>query len=267
MSEREHHEHERDEQVSAHLDGEATPDEAAAIAAQPELVARADTLAAASAVLREEAVPRVPDHARDAAIRNALDAYDDSRNAPNADRDELARARDRRTSRRLRVVGIAAAVLLAVLAVPVLTRDTGDDASDVATEAGQSAAEEDASTGGDALAADSPEASAAAEDRSPTLYEGPSDIGVVASTDELEQRVRALLGAEPTPSEFDGSAVDVRCSANALELIARGEIVFHGVAQIDSRRVTVLVVADENDRHMVVFDDVTCSTVVNQPLE
>lgn len=161
-----------DEVVSAHLDGEATPDEVARVAAEPELAARAAVLERAIAAVATPVEP-APGDARERAIAAALDAWVAPGSAAPAGAApapviDLAARR----ARRQRVLLSAAAAVVVVLigggAVVQLTR--GGPRQDVTTAAAPSASSTTANL----------EASRDAVVQAPTAAEGTP--GVSATT-------------------------------------------------------------------------------------
>jgi hypothetical protein len=229
--------HDLDELASAHLDGTTTPDEAARIAADPELQARVRALQAARDAVRAP-VPADPDR-REAALAAALAAFD---------QDAIRRPADRRvvphSSRTtLRVLGAAAVVALLALLIPVL--GTGGDDDETAT--GDSA--EDASSGADDAGA---EAGAGLDPTSTTTPAGanPQQLGTYPSIDEL---LRAIEGGEAFSADGGGGATSQPTSAGAscpvpeppatiAEAFAGGRsvLVFLTRADGDVERITVV---------------------------
>jgi hypothetical protein len=131
----------RDELASALLDGEPVDE---ALAADPDVRARAEQLRAVAEAVRAPVRP-APPSARDAAVAAALEVFDTPETEPvPAPAPSPARWWQRRpgpADRRLRLLGAAAAVLLVLAAVPVvasLSRTSDDDtasAPDAETEA------------------------------------------------------------------------------------------------------------------------------------
>lgn len=211
-----------DELASAHLDGLTSEAEEARIANDPELRARVAAMQRVRAALHE---PVPVDHeARERRISAALAAFDEDHHpAPVSD---LAAAAARRSSQRraVRVLGIAAAVVLLVIAVPLLA-GLGDDDSDadMAATSDQSVeqsldSEESAaldSAGGEAessAGADAPAEAPAAQDRDAGDDDGAVDpqrpyssepspasgsvarrLGLLEQVGSLSERVAALL--------------------------------------------------------------------------
>lgn len=210
-----------DELVSAHLDGEASPDDDARVLADPHLRSRRQAFVR----LREELGDlEMPTPARrEANIAAALAVYDELAAAPaggetDATVVDLTAARRRR---RLAVLAAAAAVLVAALGVTALRQGLGGDANeDVATsatatleEADEASAELDfaQAEAGATEAAD--RASPAAEEEAPMAAESvPADQGVGGET--------ALAEGAPAPVPRDlGAVADLDALAAALSAV------------------------------------------------
>src|SRR5690606_33055735 len=126
-----------DELASAVLDGAATPEEAALVAADPALTARVEALRAARDRLRSaEAAPVDPER-REIAIAAALAAFDELERG-DAGREPVvapvplaARRRPGSVPRVWRYVAIAAAIVAGVLVVPLIGGLDGGDEADL----------------------------------------------------------------------------------------------------------------------------------------
>lgn len=118
--------------VSAHLDGEASPAERARMAVEPELQARLEAFRRVAAQVGSP-VEGPTATQRNAAIASALDAADLETTAPVVELDAV-RTRRARSSRWLPIASVAAAVLLVLAALPLLSR-LGSDSSDQASSA------------------------------------------------------------------------------------------------------------------------------------
>ena len=187
-----------DEVVSAYLDGEATPDEAARVESDPALQAR---LGEMRAVVRAVAgpLPPVAADAREALIARVLAAAAEDRPAPVTTPAappakvvdfEAARARRERFRRGIRIASIAAAVA-AILALPVLAGlgDSGDSEGDAAAPTLENFAEEADESGGAA-------AGLAADEAAPVVHAG--DLG--SFDDERELGTELARRAESAPA-------------------------------------------------------------------
>ena len=132
-----------DELASAYIDGEASPAEVARVDADPELQARVAGLRTVAAAVAQPVHPSRAE-VRDAAIAAALAAAParTARTEP-IEVTDLARVRDRRRHGRTRpwALSVAAAVLVALAAIPLLA-GLGDDGDNAATVAGEQLTEQ-----------------------------------------------------------------------------------------------------------------------------
>jgi hypothetical protein len=203
-----------DELVSAHLDGTATPDEAAAVEASAPAMARRAELDAVRARMGEPVTP--PEGARDRALAAALAVYDEQRaaadpaTAPAPTAVSLGDARSARAARRRRrlvpVLGAVAAVALALVAAAGLFARPPADTS------ASSGAASDQTVAGFAPQAESeaPQAPGSGEDGSTPLSNelaAPAragvDLGTIADAAGLR---RAVAGALAPPARAAGPA-------------------------------------------------------------
>lgn len=187
------------EAASAALDGEATPTEAAHLAGCGACQAEVATLRRVQEALAT-APPRVPAVVREAALAAALDAFDEpGATAQGAARttvtghDELAARRGRRLPLGP-LLGVAALVLLAVLAVPLLSGLGGDGGGDDMTAADGDATEE-AEQGATALAAPDAE------------FTDVGDLGVLDPGTDLRSVVDGALAERSMAQTSGGEAV------------------------------------------------------------
>ena len=266
-----------DDLASAHLDGETTSEEAARVAADPEVRSRLEALREVRDGLRASAVDAPIDpRQRDSAIAAALDAVDEEgAAAPDADRPGAPLPLAPRTPRRApagrwRAIGIAAAVALVALAVPLLSRLGSDDAEDLASSGDAATEESTTSVGnesGAALgAAEDSSAYAATADRAP--------LGTFDDVDELAAAVRTQLDqsrlqseAAPAAGGADEPAVASPCAAEAERKAAGGTRSFEGYASLDGVTVVVLVVEqDDGSRTLVLLDAEECTEVTTRAL-
>ncbi|HJR26379.1 MAG TPA: hypothetical protein VJ804_12960 [Acidimicrobiales bacterium] len=189
----------RDELASAHLDGETTPDEAQAIASDPQLSARVAALAATRDAVRTADGP-VDETRREIAIAAALAAFDET----GAEVTPIVGRRRPSAARWLPLVGVAAAVLAVALAIPVLTRD--DDTPDEDLAQGLTTTLAPPAVAEDAFRAAEPNGSSrATEDETRTLaIVETADFGPQADVDALTAAVRARLVAG-SPTTLSGS--------------------------------------------------------------
>jgi len=242
-----------DELASAHLDGLTTPDEAATVAADPDLSSRVDRFAAARELLQSTAPAIDPDR-RTEAIAAALAAFDERQRdlgataaAPAPVIDLAARRRTRRT---LQLVGAAAAVVLAALAIPFVDQlDSGSKrGSDVAAPTSKDlAATEAADAAGAVTTTVAPGASLPA-------------LGSFADLPHLAEAVRTQIGSEG-PAAAQASPTPERATS-CTDDPALMPVAYVAFAELDGRAV-VVVVRDEQDggRSLVVLDRQSCETV------
>ena len=219
--------------VSAVLDGVASPDDVARVAADPRLSARLEQFRAVAEAVRGP-VPLVDPVVRDAHLARARDAFGhagtvgaDTRPvvAPGATTPPppadfaAARAQRARRARPRAILSIAAAVVLVVAAGAFLVRlggssPSGDDA-EVAATAPPAVESDDTSSGAEAFA---PEAEAPASTTPTTVADAPGSaaaggaagsgvdeslpsLGEFSKADDLAARVRGELLLDPTPAD------------------------------------------------------------------
>ena len=256
-----------DELVSAYVDGEATPEEIAAVEANPSLLARARVLRAVAGAVAAAPVVPAPDDARETSIAAALAAA-----VGGAEVTDLAAERARR---RLRVLSIAAAVLVALAIGAGLFAQLGGDRTS-STAAKTSAA-------GSASAASS--SSAETNERAAADQAATADaFGVLATTDlgdfddatALADAARHTLtakttGASPAAPAGAPTAGPVPQGSAAAGGAATGacprpaDVTFDGVARLHGELVTVLVYG-QPDHQVIEVIDATCAVVLSQPL-
>lgn len=262
-----------DELVSAYLDGEA-PEAAARVEADPALRARLAAFRRVGAAVGAPVEVAAAD-ARERAIARALEA---AAGEPVVDLDEArARVRARRRSRWLPVAAVAAAVLLLVAAVPLLSRLNRDSGDDLAATA---AATTSAAGAGDTSSAEGNEvASQEAQER--------RDLGVVDDEAALRRAVEdALVGQEPDavlsasttagatagdasnqPGPADSAAPPAACDDSIAALFPDlGAILLTGAATLRGEPVAVYVyeLADPGDgptRQLLALNPSTCEIV------
>jgi hypothetical protein len=266
---------ERDEVASALVDGEATVEEQALLAADPALAARVEALRAAAARAAAPVAP-VPGPVRESAIRAALAAYDGERRAVATT--ELDAARERRATsagwargRGVRVLSIAAAVLLALVAVPLLLTRGGDDAGNFTASGAATSGADEAADGGDLSPADQPGSSDAG---APDSGEGrsadglaaadPVSLGSAATVDDLVALVAGRL--DGTSTSGAAPEADVRATRCAASVAPDATPVLRAVADLDGRAVEVHVLANGDATEVVVADAATCRVVARRVL-
>lgn len=260
-----------DELASAHLDGHTTPEQAARVGADPDLLARVARLDAVRAAVRATPTQPADDARRDAAVAAALQAFDAAAppvpaTAPASVTPLASRWRARR--RTFQLAGIAAAVALLALAVPLLGRlDDGsdDDASD------EAATVLEGDQGGEGSAADraAPEdATAGADSTTAMAALAPVELGSFQDTDGLAAAVRAQLPAPDLESTASPAAMPyaaVPCAAELAERAPAPRLV--ATATLDGRAVVVVVQDDGASRPVLeVLDSTSCALVAAIPL-
>jgi hypothetical protein len=271
-----------DELVSAVLDGEATPEERARVAADPVLSARlAEFQAVHDAVAQPVAAPDAG--ARERAIAAAKVAV------RHHGEDDVVRPLRRRGPARdvQRFLAVAAAVLLVVAGLGVLARSVGGDDSGNDSAADMAATGEDgddsAGSGGAESAADEDTAGAAVD-----ALRG-ADLGSVDDDAQLERELNAYglprsAGDVETTSSFEPSTVagevlpqaavadgtrgaSEACQVGLVEvdpqlsgLLAQATVTFDGKPAVvylyatPEGRERVVVVGSEDCRTLTVFD-------------
>jgi hypothetical protein len=262
-----------DELASAHLDGHTTPDEAARVDGDPDLSARVARLEAARTAVRAAAVEPVGPARRDAALAAALAAFDAA--APPVPRTAPSNvvpltSRWRATRRTFQLVGIAAAVALLALAVPLLGRlDSGSD-DDQSDEAATALEERDAADGGSAADRATSEDAAAGADSTTTMAALTlPHLGAYANIDELADTVRAQLAGpvDRTPAAEQSTAYSALsgCAAEATARIPAPRLV--ALATLDGRAVVILVRDDDDGGALLeVLDSASCELITTTPL-
>lgn len=270
-----------DELASAHLDGLTTADEDARIAADPDLRRRVAAMQAVRDALREPP-PAVPPSVRDAAIAAAV--------AQAAAADDLRTARARRASRRplgRRALGVAAALVLLALAVPLLVSLDGDDEETANVATGD--ASEAAGDGPEAVPERHPydraEGGAAAEEDAGATDQASGPVGGAAASRahlgrfgdlaELEAAVRDRASEQsplsgPSPATSGTGEAPHRELCEAPDTLEPGSaVVFVAEAVVGGRAVVVAVVeASDGSRSMqVVTAGPPCELVAERRLE
>lgn len=274
----------RDELASTHLDGLTSPEEGAAIAADPDLQARVAAMAAVRAALRAP-VPVDP-AARDQAIAAALRAADRYQSGVATVTDlTVAAARRRLPGRARRLVGVAAVIALLALAVGVVAQ-VGDDADeDLAATADDEAAETAGDDGAEeqsALDGAAPEAGTTAGGSRSAGAGGDTgesfrtaSLGEFADVAALATAVGDRLSdqdesAPPpaTSAAIEDDSSEQRCADRAAGVGEAGAaILLVGVAVLDGRDVVVTVVQRSDGRRMLTAADAgTCEEIATTEL-
>lgn len=254
-----------DELASAHLDGETSSDEAASVASDAQLLARVEGLSAARELLRRTEVTIDP-KARDRAIEAALVAFEaeDASALPAQDDGAavaaLAPRAARRPSRRaIELLGIAAAVALLALAVPLLGRLDSGSNDNVAATAGQT---------GDAASGAAPNVKSAAPSTPAFDGDAVAHLGSFADVPQLTGAVRAALSGsnayatESGRSAVSDSALESSTTPCSNERARIGSALYTALAELKGLPVVVIVRDDPaGGRSMVVLDASDCTTV------
>lgn len=244
-----------DDLASASLDGERTPSSST----DRELRARVERLEAARMALRGADAPVDPLR-REEAIEAALAAFDEEL-APVDHGVRLARSRFRRPPRAAALVGIAAAIALLALAVPLLGRLGSPSKDEVVAPRNQTTA---GATSGDSSPSRMMVAGADASS---------ADLGTFSGVDALTAAVRARLDAPPTSSPATGGEAATAAPPAAStappcadQRAAGGPEVFTAVATLDGRSVIVVVHEDPEGRTLVVLASDDCTTLSSRRL-
>jgi negative regulator of sigma E activity len=254
-----------DELLSAHLDGETTPEEAARIEREPELAARLGELAAARGALASSA-PSLDDAARDATLARVFATLDrDDTPASLTPITELGRRR-RDPSRFLAAAAAVIAVVLLGGAITMLERESGDQSDGGDSAATGLSTEDDAGARSPAtLSEQDADAAGEAEADNGSELVPPGavlpSLGRFDDTAQLAARVRdELLSAR------SGASEDSAESTTAAQLVPDlpscpappdSRAVF--TAEVDGRFLYV-VLSDEPDA--LVIDPQTCTEVL-----
>jgi hypothetical protein len=273
-----------DDIASAVLDGIATPEETARARTDPQVAARVGELRASRDALRASLDAVVGDEVdgaqREQAIAAALAAYDDESTLAHRSQEALppvtlARRRVGMAAPRTWLIGIAAAVALLALAVPLLGGLSGnsddDDSSDqVAAEVFQSSDDDAAGSAREGSADDQATSEAGAE--SSTLA-APADLGPFDDLEALasEAATRASEAEREPPSATSApvttippGGVDTSQSLAAPACPAVADAAYVARAELDGRPVLVLVGSEVNPdgtRRVEILDAADCSVV------
>jgi hypothetical protein len=264
----------RDELASAHLDGEATADEAAQVAADPDLAARVAALAAVRDAVATDGGP-VDAARRDQAIAAALAASGGGTVVA------LDAAR-RRARRRVQLAGVAAAlVIAAAIAVPALTHH---DRHATTTAASLPKASDDATAGGKELgpqgvgggATTTTTAQAFAGTTggalaSPTAASlAVEQLGSYPDLRALASAIRDRLANPGAPAAFappDAQAAAQSCITRLQSSGATGEPIFAGTGTVAGRPVVAIVLLDQGiERLTTVTPAPACATLASTRL-
>lgn len=256
-----------DELASAHLDGQTTPEEAARVDADPDLVARVARLAAARAVVRAAPVEPPGAARRDALLTAALEAFDAAAAPVGATAPVTPIvSRWRATRRTFQLAGIAAAVALLALAVPLLGRLDSGTEGDRSDEAATALSEREAGSAADSAAPE--DATAGADSTTTFAVPAPVDLGGFADLDELAAAVRAHLPATDQTSSPEAATTYTPLPGCAAEATGPDPAPhFSALATLGGRAV-VVVVRDSADGGAVleVLDASSCALLSSTAL-
>jgi hypothetical protein len=275
----------RDELASALLDGESSAEEAARVAADPELAARVAAFEEVRSMLRAE-VPSDPAR-RDAAVAAALAAFDEEADAAGLGRGAVTpiSAARRGRLRWAQAVGVAAAAVLVAAVVPMLLdgdgggEDTATPETALSLEddgAGDRAAGEDEAAS--AFDADTAAPGAAGGDGNTALSAAAvADLGAHEDLAGLTAAARAALDPEadrsaaPLSAEAAASPPVADCLRRTGDgLLATGStaVALQGTAMLEGVPVVLVVgVGPDGSRVIVVArPDDGCTTVAREAL-
>ena len=254
----------RDELLSAHLDGATTGEEAARIAADPELMARLAALRDAAALVAAPVEPASDDE-RDAAIAAAVATARGV--APVIDLDARRRRRVR-----LQLVSAAAAIaVLAVAAIGLVNRDESNRATSTALAVTTTAGERVASA-----ATGQADAGAGA-----AFSASPRDLGSFTDTGSLAAAARGALAASKssggtTEADTQAGGATTTTAPGAPGAVAPlaacdpdlegGVVLLDAAATLDGAPVRVLVVQLADSSEQLIVLDARCAVLDRQAL-
>ena len=242
-----------DELASAYVDGAATDEERARVEGDPALVARVAELRAARDALTAAPVEPIDQPRREHAIRAAVDAMT---------LDDLSAARGRR---HLRIVSIAAVIVLVLGAAGLLLRSLSNTSS------------HDVKSAATALGSAPPSTTvperAAAGAAGPLATASAASLGTFSDRSTLVRAVRAAVTSSTktandsasssvaAPAAAEGRACAPNTPGDADERLFTSAATLDGVAvQVD-----VFTIVDGSQR-LVVTDTATCAEIFSQTL-
>jgi len=268
-----------DELASAHLDGATTEEEAARIAADPELQARVEELRVARDALQTAVAPVDPAR-RDAAVAAALAAFHE---ADATDRPATARvtsladvaSRRRSPGLALRVLGAAAVLVLVALLVPLLAGEGGDDAETADASREDADLEE---TAGDAFD-DGSEAPAQPESGTASEAAGGTDaptttraalydlVGPLGSFEDVDALAAAITREQGALLETTEGVSDLGCVQPRDAAFSSSRVVIAADAIVAGEPVEVVVATEEDGaRRMTVLRADSCTVLATRDL-
>lgn len=265
------HDTDLDDLASAHLDGVASPEEAARIAADPAAAARVEAFRAIQGEIR--AVAPADADRRDAAISAAMAAVDDQ--PARVTSITAVAARRGPSPRAVRLLGAAAAVLLLAALVPIIALlGRSDDAStagraDTSAETGDALGDQPG--GAEAL---SPQAGASStpEASTTTSVARPARLGAFDSLDDLLANATQTRGIDATSADGSGFAYEAasECAANRVESVLgdRGSVTSIQTAEVAGEPVLVVIAtAADGAQTLVVVRVAGCVVLVERPVQ
>jgi hypothetical protein len=250
--------HHLDDLASAHLDGATTPEEAAVVEADPQLLARVEELRAVRAVLAE--VPAVDATARERAISAALATFHEGAD-PDPDAAAAAAIRPlapRRglSPRTVRALGAAAALVVLALLVPLLADRSDDDDETASLEETGAALDGDVAPSAEGGAATPEPGSAASGDAATGSVALAEVLGAYEDLDALAAAV-AASDAQERAAE-DQSSTDLGpplCQPGP----AGGTLI--GLADVAGQDVEVYLSSVDGTERIIVLERGTCERV------
>lgn len=262
------------ERISAYLDGEAEPAEAARIEADPALRQRAAELAAAREVIAAP-FPALDESSWDELVAGARAQVAAESPAPVID----LRARGRTRSLVVAVVGVAAACLLVVAIVATLARRPGGDPRPDELAGPTSSAEVTTTTeqpGGVNVAGSGTTSPNAAADEFRSVYSR-EPLGSFADAGELASAAARASGQPAPPGTAAPGDPTVDAIARCVAAVRRGEprlgrIRFAANATYQDKPVFVLVFQDfgigsgAEPRRVVAVGRDSCAIAASAPL-
>jgi hypothetical protein len=249
-----------DDLASAYLDGVATPAESARVEADADLMARVGRLRDLQTAVQGVDPYPVDEARREAAIAAARQAFDEPATvAP------MTAARSWPASRRtLAVMGVAAAIVLLALVLPLLDR--------LSTDSPQQRRDEEAATAMESARDDA--AAGSSDAAQPDAPDAPADLGPFRDVTDLTAAVRLAIEqpgterADPTTSALASGTTAAEGAAECSEVDDHAPRLYSAWAEVAGRPVIVVVHGGgtAGDRELLVLDRADCTVVVRTPL-
>ncbi len=262
-----------DDLASAHLDGDTSPAEAARVASDPGLAGRVERLTAVRDALRTSAETPVDPERRHQAIAAALDAFDQAGASEGPPVATVRTMAPRPTAvggggrRTLRLVGIAAAVALLALAVPLIGSLDSGSRREVATGSSDASKEMSLRAGSAGGANDAASSTTAQALAGMTA----TDLGAFRTLPELADAVRSRVGSDARAAQSSASGAEAPTLDQqppcATERADGAPTTYTALAELEGRPV-VVVVRDQPDgtRTLDVLDRRDCTTITTATL-